>query len=414
MPMAKKPHILIANNIYPPIMAGGAELIVQYQAEELARRGFEVTVVSTCGPEMEPYAEEHTNGVTILRFFPKNLYWHWTRGDRPSYQKALWHFRDAWNHDAGEKFSKILQERKPDILHTHLIDGLSAIIWKCAQDFGIPVLHTAHDYHLLCPRAVMLTRENKLYDSPSLPVQIYRKWHVGTTRYVDLFCSPSQFLIDKHLECGVKASHSAVVRNGIPLPQIADADKKKSGVTKFLFAARHTAEKGCEVLINSVKAMPKNAEFEMLIAGKGPYEEQFKALSTQDSRVKMLGYISGEEKDKIFKSVDCLLIPSLWYENAPVVIVEAAAYGVGIIGSDLGAIPEFITHEKSGLLFEPGNPQALADALKRVINEPDLKVRFREGGKDLLAQSSVESMVDSYLEKYEDLWERKAIQKEAA
>src|ERR1700744_843835 len=139
-------HILIANNIYPPIMAGGAELIVQYLAEGIAARGHQVTVVSTCGPEMEPYPTETQNGVEVIRFFPKNLYWHWTRGDRPGYQKALWHLRDAWNTDAGKKFNAIIEKRKPDVLHTHLIDGMSAILWRRARGHKIPVVHTAHDY----------------------------------------------------------------------------------------------------------------------------------------------------------------------------------------------------------------------------------------------------------------------------
>lgn len=70
-------HILIANNIYPPIMAGGAELIVAELAEGLVRRGHKVTVVSTCAPESEPYPIEIRNGVEVIRFFPKNRYWHW-------------------------------------------------------------------------------------------------------------------------------------------------------------------------------------------------------------------------------------------------------------------------------------------------------------------------------------------------
>ncbi len=89
-------HILVANNIYPPIMAGGAELIVAYPCEGLAARGHRVTVVSTCGPEMEPYPAETRNGVEIIRFFPRNLDWSFSRSRQPGMRKALWHARDAW------------------------------------------------------------------------------------------------------------------------------------------------------------------------------------------------------------------------------------------------------------------------------------------------------------------------------
>ena len=160
--MPENLHILIANNIYPPIMAGGAELIVQYLAEGLAGQGHKVTVVSSCGPEMEPYPVENKNGVQDIRLFPTNFDWHWTRGDRPGYQKVLWHMRDAWNRDAGRRFNAILADHKPDIVHTHLIDGFSAILWRRARESQIPVIHTAHDYHLLCPRSMMLDRSFKV------------------------------------------------------------------------------------------------------------------------------------------------------------------------------------------------------------------------------------------------------------
>lgn len=396
-------HILIANNIYPPIMAGGAELIVAYLAEGLAAKGHRVTVVSTCGPEMEPYPVEIRNDVEIIRFFPKNRYWHWERGNRRGYEKALWHLRDAWNHDAGERLDAILAEKKPDILHTHLIDGMSAILWKRAKQHGVKTLHTAHDYHLLCPRALMLTKSLKICTKPQIGCQIYRKWHVHTAKYVDLFTSPSKFLIKKHIAYGLPSTNTAVVANGIPLPIIAPKIRDKNAPRRFLFAARMTVEKGCQVLIDAIKLLPKDANCEIMIAGKGVFEEAFKHAASKDSRITLLGYIQGDSKHEAFTKADCLIIPSLWYENAPVVIVEAAAYGIGVIGSDIGAIPEFVSHEKTGLLFEAGNAQALADAMMRVINDDTLVENFTHHAKPLVDRSSVEMMVDNYVAHYKHL-----------
>lgn len=395
-------HILLANNIYPPIMAGGAELIVQYLAEGLAARGHRVTVVSTCAPEMEPYPVEHRNGVEVIRFFPKNLYWHWTRGDRPGYQKALWHLRDAWNSDAGTHLRAILQERRPDILHTHLIDGLSAVLWRRGRQRGIPVLHTAHDYHLLCPRSVMLTRSLKLCTKPQLACRAFRAWHLRTAREIDVFCSPSQFLIDTHLEAGLRAKRAVVVRNGIPIPLPAPMQKTRaSGAPyRFLFAARLTAEKGCQVVLDAMQRLPAALPFELCVAGKGAFEDAFRRAAAHDTRIRLLGYIQGEAKAAAFRTADCLLLPSLWYENAPVVIVEAAAYGIGVIGSRMGAIPEFITDGGNGLLFTPGDPDALAAAMRRAMEEEGLAARFAASAPALLATAGVDHMVDAYLAQY--------------
>ncbi len=398
--MSQKLYILIANNIYPPIMAGGAELIVQYLAEGLVGQGHKVTVVSTCGPDMEPYPVEVRNGVEVIRFFPKNFYWHWTRGERPGYQKALWHMRDAWNRDAGRRFKFILSGHKPDILHTHLIDGFSAILWRRAHEQRIPVIHTAHDYHLLCPRSMMLDRSLKLCTDPQLACRAFRAWHLRTTRDVAIFCSPSQFLIDQHKKAGLAVKHMAVVPNGIPLPQTLQQAKDKTAPCRFLFAARLTAEKGCQVVLDAVKLMPPDLEFELCIAGKGAFDEAFKQAAASDARIQFLGYIQGEEKTRAFRSADCLLLPSLWYENAPVIIVEAAAYGIGVIGSNIGAIPEFIHEGENGLLFEPGNPQSLAASMQRMIKERILQDRFAENAQPMIERHSVERMVNAYTAQY--------------
>ena len=128
-------HVLVANNIYPPIVAGGAELIVSYLCEGLVERGHRVTVVSTCGPDMEPYPSETRNGVEVIRFFPPNLYWSFERDRHPGIKKWMWHARDAWNRRAGLRLNAILQAARPDVLHSHVIDGLSASAWGRARQW---------------------------------------------------------------------------------------------------------------------------------------------------------------------------------------------------------------------------------------------------------------------------------------
>ena len=73
---------------------------------------------------------ETRNGVTVIRFFPRNVYWNFARQGQPPYRRLLWHLRDAWNRDAGRRFRAILDDAPPDVMHTHLIDGFSAAIWR--------------------------------------------------------------------------------------------------------------------------------------------------------------------------------------------------------------------------------------------------------------------------------------------
>ena len=192
----------------------------------------------------------------------------------------------------------------------------------------------------------------------------------------------------------------AVVPNGIPLPK-PSAEPRDKATTRFLFAARLTPEKGCQVVLDAVKHMPSGLNFELNLAGKGAFEEEFRKAAAMDSRIKFLGFIKGDEKTKAFNKADCLLLPSLWYENAPVIITEAAAYGIGVIGSNIGAIPEFIHDGKTGLLFEPGSGLALAEAMQRVIKDEGLRSRFANESRKSAESHTVAKMVDAYTEQYQ-------------
>jgi len=401
-------HILVANNLYPPIFAGGAERIVAYLCEGLVNRGHRVTVVSTCGPQMEPYPAEIRNGVEVIRFFPPNVYWSYDRSRKPGLKKWLWHARDAWNREAGARLGAILAEKQPEVMHTHLIDGFSASIWAYARRRGIQVIHTAHDYHLMCPRAFMLTRDWKLCTNPGLPCRMYEAWHLHTTKHVDLFASPSQFLLNMHEKAGLRAKMRAVVHNGIPQPEtpIRRIPRPAAAAPRFLMLSRLTIEKGVRVLLDAVAQLPPDLVFEVAIAGTGPLEDEVRAATARDRRITYLGFVDGEAKAKALSWADHLLLPSLWYENAPVTIIEAAAHGIGLIGSDIGAIPEFVENGQTGLLFPPGDAAALAAIMWRVAQDPSVLPNLAVRGRALAERFTLERMITQYERHYLDLLDR--------
>jgi len=403
-------HIMVANNIYPPIVAGGAERIVAYLCEGLVRRGHRVTVISTCGPEMEPYPVEIRNGVEVIRFFPPNLYWSFNRDRAPGFRKLLWHAQDAWNFRAAERVKAILATARPDILHTHLIDGFSASIWAVARRAGIRVVHTAHDYHLLCPRAFMLTRQWKLCTKPTVACRLFRSWHLRTTRYVDLFTSPSRFLLKIHENAGLQAQRCAVVHNGIPLMGDAErvrARRKPESRARFIMLSRLTVEKGVQVVLDAVAHLPKKVQCEIVIGGDGPLREVVEAAALKDSRIVFKGFLDGAAKTDALSRAGYLLLPSLWYENAPVTIIEAADYGLGIIGSNIGAIPEFVQPGQTGILFPPGDSVALAAAMKGVIDRPRALPALAATSRVFAESMTVDRMVENYQNHYLTLLDQK-------
>ncbi|MBC7799042.1 MAG: glycosyltransferase family 4 protein [Gemmatimonadaceae bacterium] len=392
-------HVLIANNIYPPIQAGGAELIVAYLAEGLVRRGHRVTVVSTCGPEMEPYPAEIRQGVEVIRFFPRNVYWSFSRSRQPGLRKAVWHARDAWNRDAGRRFKAVLDRGRPDVVNTHLIDGMSAAIWARARQDRVPVLHTAHDYHLLCPRAFLMTRDWAVCTTPQLACRTYRGWHLRTTRQIDTFASPSQFLLDRHAQAGLAVPRRIVLHNGIPQPDTIDAVRRArtpDARRRFLMLARLTQEKGVQVVLDAVARLPPGLDIEVAIAGTGPLEDVVRAAAASDRRIVPLGYITGEEKQAALTRAGHLLLPSQWLENAPVVIVEAAAYGLGIVASRIGGIPEFVAHGHTGLLVPPGDAAALAASMVHLACDDGALPDLSSASHAMAQRFTVDRMLDGY------------------
>lgn len=395
-------HVLVVNNIYPPIMAGGAELIVAWLSEGLVARGHRVTVVSTCGPDMEPHPVETRNGVTIIRFFPPNLYWNFDRQGQKPYRRMLWHLRDAWNGSSGRRLQAVLNEAPPDIMHTHLIDGFSAAIWRVARRAGVPIVHTAHDYHLLCPRAFLLTKDWRICRQPGVVCQFYRAWHLRTTRYVDLFVSPSCFLLHQHKLAGLSARQCAVVRNGIPLPSNNIRPERKR-IRRFLLLTRLTVEKGVRVVLQAVASLPRMLEFELAIAGRGPLEQEVQQAAADDPRIRFVGYVTGDVKAALLEDGDCLLIPSLWYENAPVTAIETAAYGLAVVASRIGGLPELVDEGRNGLLFEPGDADGLAAIMSGLIDGNVTLPDIATASAELAQQHSITRMVDAYLDCYEDV-----------
>ena len=399
-------HVLMVNNIYPPIMAGGAELVVADLCEGLVERGHQVTVVSTCGPEMEPYPVETRNGVTVIRFFPRNVYWNFARQQEPAWRKAIWHLRDAWNRDAARRLRTVLDAAPVDVVHTHLLDGLSASVWHRARGAGVPVVHTAHDYHLLCPRAFLLDRSWRICRKPSTGCRLYRAWHLHTAAEVDLFVSPSRFLLEQHQEAGFLPRRAAVIRNGIPMPPDAArlrGLRRGSGTTRFLLMCRLTVEKGVQVALEAASRLPQELEFELVIAGTGALENTVRAAAAADPRIRFAGYVTGEDKVALLASSDFLLVPSLWYENAPLAVIEAAAYGLGLVGSRIGGIPELVREGRTGLLFPPGDPGALAMLMGGLASGVDTFPSLAEDSWNHAQDFTVARMVDGYAEQYDRL-----------
>ncbi len=172
---------------------------------------------------------------------------------------------------------------------------------------------------------------------------------------------------------------------------------------RFLLMCRLTPEKGVRVALQAAMALPGDVDFELVIAGRGPLEAEARDAAARDPRIRFVGYVTGEEKVALLVSSDHLLVPSLWYENAPLAVIEAAAYGLGVLGSRIGGIPELVREGKTGLLFEPGDVRGLASAMRDLASGQLVLEDLASESLELAQSHTVDRMVDDYVSHYEQV-----------
>lgn len=385
-------------------------MVASYLAEYLAGQGHQITVISTESPSKlngKKFKHEYRNGVEVIRFFPKNLYWIYEKGKPSFIRKLFWHMRDAWNFSTQRVLRKILSNVRPDVIHTHNIDGLSPVVWYEAKRQGIPTVHTAHDYHLICPRATLLRGRGDICSRAAFPCRAYRKWYALKARDIDVFTAPSQFLLNLHQKAGMQAKKFHVVRNGIPLSPCHKnpnaAIYKKPGPVNLLYMGQLARHKGVQTLIEAFLSLPGNLPLALNIAGSGPMEPDINRAVMLDSRIRFHGFVSGKIKEELLETNDVLILPSIWYENAPVSVIEAYNKGLAVIASNIGGLPEMVKHEKTGFLFKAGDVKSLREILFKLALTPELLEKLKKAAQAASGEYTARQMARNYLEVYNAL-----------
>lgn len=354
-------RILIVSALYSPYVQGGAEKVAQMLAEGLAGRGHEVCVVTT-----QPHGGQVFDTVSGLRvdYLPvQNLYRPFDGTRRPAIGKALWHAIDSWNPAMAEQVGEILDDWRPDLLHTHAIAGFSPSIWRAAERRNILVVHTLHDYYLLCPRS-SLFKDGTNCEPRCLSCRAYGLPRTWAARYVSGVAAVSRHMLDTHLAAGLFSG--GVEKRVIYNPYIGSirqpATAERGGPLRIGFLGRLHPTKGLTELIEAFLDLPRDSAV-LCIAGRGEadYERELK-LKTRDAAVEWMGFVS---PSAFFEQVDVLVMPSLWHDPAPLVTQEAMAHGIPLIAARRGGIPELAG--EAGWFYEPDEPGALGTLLLKAI-----------------------------------------------
>ena len=281
--------------------------------------------------------------------------------------------RMLYSFEAKNRLAKLLTMEKPDIAHLHNIHHqISPSILHTLASHHIPTVMTLHDYKIVCPVYTLLSqgricekcaggnyfhcwvqkccKDSRIKSLLSAAEMYLHHSLLHTYRFVDVFTSPSRFLISKTTQMGFS-------REVLYLPNFINPDDYAPLATKtgndIIYSGRLSAEKGLFTLLKSLKGI----NVRCTIYGEGPLREELETYArTKDlSRVIFAGHVQHERLIQAIQQALLVVLPSEWYENRPYAVLEAFACGKPVIASAIGGIPELVADGRTGLTFQPGN-----------------------------------------------------------
>ncbi len=357
-------RIVHINSLYAPFQIGGAEKSVQILAEAQAELGNEVSVLTTAPDGGERH--DRLNGVDIHYLPVRNLYRPFDGQPHGAAAKALWHALDTRNPWMTAALGRQFDALHPDIVHTHTIAGFSTGAWRAARRRGIPRIHTLRDYYLACPRSTMY-RDERNCERPCGGCAPFATPRRRASALVDAVIGNSRFILDRHLTFGYfpKAHIREVIHSGQPPSRCVDAPRPARPPGQppvFGYIGQINSTKGIGLLIDAVRTLGPVARLHIAGRVEGEYAERLRREAP--AWVEWLGW---QKPADFYRSVDVVVVPSLWHEPLPRTVIEAASWGCRIIGSNRGGTPEALTMV-GGAVFDPSIGSSLANALRHELS----------------------------------------------
>ena len=361
--------ILLANKFY---YRRGGDCIYMLNLEKLLKaHGHEVAVFAMDYPE--------NLDTPWKKYFPKNM------------SKLMAFTRPFGSHEVKSTFKKLLDDFKPDVVHLNNVHTqLSPVMAELAHQRGIKVVWTLHDYKLLCPRYDCLKNgnticetcfngdkkaclDNKCMKGSKLASFIGFKEAIVWNRErleasTDVFICPSQFMADKMVQGGFSKSKMQTLCNFIDVEKCKFSSTDDTDYTDdvellpkkedyYCFIGRLSHEKGAKTLIEAANQLP----YKLVIIGGGPLMDELKSVA--HTNIEFVGFKQWDDIKQLVGKARFSVIPSEWYENNPLSVIEAQCLGTPVLGANIGGIPELTDYT-----FSSGNIADLKTKIEKMWN----------------------------------------------
>lgn len=368
--------ILYINNYH--YIHGGSETVYFNTAELFKEHGHDVMFFSL--KRADNNASEYSN------YFPDAIDIK-THGIFNKFKGAISYF---YNKEAAANLEKLIKIEKPDIAHLHIFwGGLSPSILKVLKDYNIPIVHSVHEYRIVCPAYTFKNGNNEVCEkcgggnfwhcalnrcskgsfalsSIMTAEMYYRNMYYHPAKYIDAFIYVSKFCRDIHLKYDerLKKCRNWAIYNFCCSNVLANMVEGLDTYTSYyLFYGRLSYEKGISTLIEAFALCPN---LKLKIVGTGPEEKALKDRCHERSlmNIEFLGYKKGTELYDLVKKAKFVCVPSEWYENNPMTVIESYSLYTPVVGAKIGGITEIIQDGKTGYLFDSGSVKDLVEKLE--------------------------------------------------
>jgi glycosyltransferase involved in cell wall biosynthesis len=382
-----EPRILILSHGHPDFSLGGGEVAAYAHWAELRRRGIEAMLVSRVskspGHAGATFFARSVDGLEVL-FSPP----------------PVDHFRHTQPETrvVYEDFRALLDKFRPTVVHFqhYAFMGLELIREVRKYSANVPIILTLHEFLAICYALGQMVKTNGVLCTKAAPLDCHlcfpdispqnffmRELFVKSfLSLVDLFVCPSQFLCDRYIAWGLPPEKMVVLENGQARrdQSIAEESSNYASETRFIVLGQLSSRKGTLVVLDAVRLLPKRLRRLVRIEIHGSIqhaEEDFKlefkkALGEVEDTVSFCGPYRFADVGGIIRRSGWVIVPSIWWENSPLVIQEAFSAGRPVICSNIGGMAEKVTHGVNGVHFRVNSASDLAARIEECATNPDL------------------------------------------
>ena len=372
--------IILITNLYPPFVRGGAEIVAQTMAEGLREHLQQIMVVSS-----QPFAgmrslfprEYYQHNVRVIRFYPLNLYFYTNDFRHSLLVRVLWHFVDIFNIHSAYVLMRILRREKPDVVITHNLTGFGFLTPLVLGRMGVRHVHVIHDVQMVTPSGLIVHGEERHISHRAAQWLGYEGMVRWLFKKAAVVISPSEFLLDFYLKRGFfPSAQKKVLRNPFRFEAVPPVKRAQRNRMHCLFIGQLVPAKGVDKLVALIRELDPSA-CRLSVIGIGPLMRKMIEGNQNYPHVRFLGWQKRENLSAVLQAADCLIVPTLCYENSPSVVYEAIAHSLPVIASRIGGIPEMVREGETGWLFDPGDWEQLRDILLRLLANPEPLLRAK-------------------------------------